>query len=115
MRDIIQQRVLILDGAMGTMIGKVLGKTGNSDRLNLERPEIIIDIHRKYLEVGADIISTNTFNAQRVSQADYHLEDKAREMARDMLSDNEPVEKVLKYTKLSESEILEIKATFGRK
>ena len=81
MRDIIQQRVLILDGAMGTMIGKVLGKTGNSDRLNLERPEIIIDIHRKYLEVGADIISTNTFNAQRVSQADYHLEDKAREMA----------------------------------
>lgn len=81
MRDIIQQRVLILDGAMGTMIGKVLGKTGNSDRLNLERPEIIIDIHRKYLEVGADIISTNTFNAQRVSQADYHLENKAREMA----------------------------------
>ena len=42
-------------------------------------------------------------------------QDKAREMARDMLSDNEPVEKVLKYTKLSESEILEIKATFGRK
>ena len=81
MRNIIQQRVLILDGAMGTMIGKVLGKTGNSDRLNLERPEIIIDIHRKYLEVGADIISTNTFNAQRVSQADYHLENKAREMA----------------------------------
>ena len=81
MRDLIQERVLILDGAMGTMIGKVLGKTGNSDRLNLERPEIIIDIHRKYLEAGADIITTNTFNAQRVSQADYHLEDKAREMA----------------------------------
>ena len=81
MRDLVQERVLILDGAMGTMIGKVLGKTGNSDRLNLERPEIIIDIHRKYLEAGADIITTNTFNAQRVSQADYHLEDKAREMA----------------------------------
>ena len=81
MKDIIQERVLILDGAMGTMIGKVLGKTGNSDRLNLERPEIIIDIHRKYLEAGADIITTNTFNAQRISQADYHLEEKAREMA----------------------------------
>ena len=79
--DLAKQRVLILDGAMGTMIGKVLGKTGNSDELNLTRPDIITDIHRKYLIAGADIISTNTFNAQRISQADYHLEDKAREMA----------------------------------
>ena len=81
MRDIIQQRILILDGAMGTMIGRVLGKTGNSDQLNLTRPDIILDIHRKYLVAGADIITTNTFNAQRISQTDYHLEDKAREMA----------------------------------
>ena len=79
--DLAKQRVLILDGAMGTMIGKVLGKTGNSDELNLTSPDIITDIHRKYLVAGADIISTNTFNAQRISQADYHLEDKAREMA----------------------------------
>ena len=66
---------------MGTMIGRVLGKTGNSDQLNLTRPDIIIDIHRKYLQAGADIISTNTFNAQRISQADYHLEQQAYQMA----------------------------------
>ena len=81
LNETINERVLILDGAMGTMIGRVLGKTGNSDELNLTRSEIILDIHRKYLRAGADIITTNTFNAQRISQADYHLEDKAREMA----------------------------------
>ena len=81
LNDLAKQRVLVLDGAMGTMIGKVLGKTGNSDELNLTRPDIIADIHRKYLVAGADIITTNTFNAQRISQADYHFEDKAREMA----------------------------------
>ena len=66
LNDLAKQRVLILDGAMGTMIGKVLGKTGNSDELNLTRPDIIADIHRKYLVAGADIITTNTFNAQRL-------------------------------------------------
>jgi 5-methyltetrahydrofolate--homocysteine methyltransferase len=81
LNETITERVLILDGAMGTMIGRVLGKTGNSDQLNLTRPDIIIDIHRKYLQAGADIISTNTFNAQRISQADYHLEQQARQMA----------------------------------
>ena len=81
LNDLAKQRILILDGAMGTMIGKVLGKTGNSDELNLSRPDIITDIHRKYLIAGADIITTNTFSSQRISQADYHLEDKAREMA----------------------------------
>jgi 5-methyltetrahydrofolate--homocysteine methyltransferase len=53
---------------------------GNSDELNLTRPEIVCDIYRKYLEAGADIISTNTFNGQRISQADYNLQDKAWEM-----------------------------------
>lgn len=81
LNETITERVLILDGAMGTMIGRVLGKTGNSDQLNLTRPDIIIDIHRKYLQAGADIISTNTFNAQRISQADYHLEQQAHQMA----------------------------------
>ena len=81
MEQIIKERVLILDGAMGTMIGKILGKTGNSDELNLTRPDVIADIHRQYLEAGADIITTNTFSAQRISQADYHLEDQARAMA----------------------------------
>ncbi|WP_410543942.1 methionine synthase [Xylanibacter ruminicola] len=66
---------------MGTMIGAVLGKVGNSDELNLTRPEIVSEIHRKYLAAGADIISTNTFSSQRISQADYNLQDKAWEMA----------------------------------
>ena len=65
---------------MGTMLGAVLGKVGNSDELNLTRPEIVRDIYRKYLDAGADIISTNTFNGQRISQADYNLQDKAWEM-----------------------------------
>ena len=78
---IIQERILILDGAMGTMIGAVLGKTGNSDELNLSHPDIIADIHRQYLATGADIITTNTFSSQRISQADYHLENQARAMA----------------------------------
>ena len=66
---------------MGTMVGAVMGKVGNTDELNLSRPEIIEDIHRRYLEAGADIITTNTFSSQRISQADYHLEDQARTMA----------------------------------
>ena len=78
--EIINERVLVLDGAMGTMIGAVLGKVGNSDELNLTRPEVVTEIHRKYLDAGADIISTNTFNGQRISQADYNLQDKVWEM-----------------------------------
>ena len=54
---------------------------GNNDMLSLTRPDVIVDIHRKYLEAGADIIATNTFSSQRISQADYHLEDTAREIA----------------------------------
>ena len=79
--DIIKERILVLDGAMGTMVGAVMGKVGNTDELNLSRPEIIEDIHRRYLEAGADIITTNTFSSQRISQADYHLEESARTMA----------------------------------
>ena len=79
--DIIKERILVLDGAMGTMVGAMMGKVGNTDELNLSRPEIIEDIHRRYLEVGADMITTNTFSSQRISQADYHLEDAARTMA----------------------------------
>ena len=54
---------------------------GNNDVLSLTRPDVIADIHRLYLEAGADIIATNTFSSQRISQADYHLEDTAYEMA----------------------------------
>ena len=71
----------MLDGAMGTMVGAVMGKVGNTDELNLSRPEVIEDIHRRYLEAGADMITTNTFSSQRISQADYHLEESAKTMA----------------------------------
>jgi 5-methyltetrahydrofolate--homocysteine methyltransferase len=81
LEDFAKQRILILDGAMGTMIGEKMGKVGNSDELNLTHPDVIAGIHRQYLEVGADIITTNTFSAQRISQADYHMEEQARQMA----------------------------------
>lgn len=97
LQDLTKQRILVLDGATGTMIQKyqlsesdfrgtrfrdIPGQLkGNNDMLCLTRPDIVEEIHRKYLEVGADIISTNTFSSQRISQADYHLEDFAREMA----------------------------------
>ena len=81
LNDIIKERILVLDGAMGTMVGAVMGKVGNTDELNLSRPEVIEDIHRRYLEADADMITTNTFSSQRISQADYHLEESARTMA----------------------------------
>lgn len=97
LRDNIKDRILILDGAMGTMIQgynltekdfrgnlellQMLNYQGNNDMLNLSRPDIIEDIHRRYLEVGADIISTNTFSAQCISQADYHMESFSRDIA----------------------------------
>lgn len=90
------QRILILDGAMGTMIqGYGLSEAdyrgtrfahlpgvqkGNNDLLTLTRPDIIADIHRRYLEAGADIIETNTFSAQRISMAEYHCQDLCREL-----------------------------------
>ena len=53
---------------------------GNNDLLCLTRPDVIRDIHRKYLEAGADIIETNTFNATSVSMADYHVQDLVSEL-----------------------------------
>ena len=97
LNDIIQNRILILDGAMGTKIQTygltesdfrgdrfkdVVGQMkGNNDMLSLTRPDVIEDIHRQYLLAGADIIATNTFSSQRISQADYGLEEAARDMA----------------------------------
>ena len=81
LNDIIKERILVLDGAMGTMVGAVMGKVGNTDELNLSRPRVIEDIHRRYLKAGSDIITTNTFSSQRISQADYHLEESAWTMA----------------------------------
>ena len=88
---------MVLDGAMGTMIQKysltendfrgtrfadsAVEMKGNNDMLNITRQDVIEDIHRKYLVAGADIISTNTFSSQRISQADYALGEYSREMA----------------------------------
>lgn len=89
-RKIAENRILVLDGAMGTMIQSYrLGENdyrgtllknhnvnlkGNNDLLSLTQPQIIKEIHSKYLEAGADIISTNTFNATQISQSDYKTE-----------------------------------------
>ncbi len=78
---VIKERILILDGGLGTMTESYGIQTGNTDELSLTHPEIISDIHRRYLAAGADIITTNTFSSQRISQADYHLEDRSYDMA----------------------------------
>ncbi len=78
----LSDRILILDGAMGTMIQRYSpAADGNNDRLNLDAPEVIARIHREYIEAGADIIETNTFSSNRISQSEYSLSDKAADMA----------------------------------
>jgi 5-methyltetrahydrofolate--homocysteine methyltransferase len=96
---LLRQRIVILDGAMGTMIQQRMlteadfrgarfkdwkGKDlkGNLDLLNLTQPALIEDFHRQYLEAGADIIETNTFNSQAISLADYGMESLAYELAK---------------------------------
>ena len=89
--QLLQERILILDGAMGTMIQRYAleeedfrgvyfkerpgSLKGNNDLLNITRPEIILEIHKSYLEAGADIIETNTFSGTTIAQADYHLQE----------------------------------------
>jgi len=95
-REELKKRVLVLDGAMGTMIQRYQFEEndyrgeqfkdvkqllkGNNDLLNITQPQIISEIHEQYLEAGADIIETNTFNGTRISQGDYNLEDYVYEM-----------------------------------
>ena len=95
-KSLLEKRILIIDGAMGTMIQRYkLSEAdyrgerfkdwpsdikGNNDLLCLTQPQIIKNIHKEYLEAGADILETNTFNAQRVSLADYHMEGLAYEI-----------------------------------
>ena len=90
------ERILVIDGAMGTMIqARKLGEAdfrgerfrdhardlrGNSDLLNLTRPDVITQIHREYLDAGADIVETNTFTSTAIAQADYGLEHLAYEL-----------------------------------
>ncbi|MFA5531387.1 MAG: homocysteine S-methyltransferase family protein, partial [Thiohalomonadaceae bacterium] len=96
LQSLLAQRILILDGAMGTMIqrhnlteqdyrGERFAQwprdlKGNNDLLTLTQPEVIAGIHRAYLEAGADIVETNTFNANTVSMADYGMEELAYEL-----------------------------------
>ena len=90
-RDYIKERILILDGAMGTMLQKIslteedfrgelfknskINLKGNNDVLCLTKPEVIKDIHKSFLEAGADIIETNTFSSTKISQKEYGLSD----------------------------------------
>ena len=96
LEGLVRERILILDGAMGTMIqqynlteedfrgerfAQIPGQLkGNNDILCLTRPDVIRDIHRKYLAAGADIIETNTFSSTSVSMADYHVQEYVREI-----------------------------------
>lgn len=91
LKSILKERIVVIDGAMGTMIQKhklseedYRGEQfkdyphslkGNNDLLVLTQPQIILDIHREFLEAGADILETNTFNANAISMQDYHMED----------------------------------------
>lgn len=95
---LLHERILVLDGAMGTMIQQrkldeaafrgerfkdvKKDQRGHNDLLNLTQPTIIEEIHRQYFEAGADIVETNTFNAQAISLADYGMESLAYEIAR---------------------------------
>ncbi|MCC8409483.1 methionine synthase [Mucilaginibacter sp. UR6-1] len=96
-REELKKRILVIDGAMGTMIQRYQlteadfrgerfaahpsDLKGNNDLLNLTRPDIIKAIHAEYLDAGADIIETNTFSTQHISLADYHMEELAYEMS----------------------------------
>ena len=96
LKNILSERILVIDGAMGTMIQRYnlteedfRGERfkdypndlkGNNDLLSITKPEIIKNIHREYFKAGADIVETNTFNANIISQADYHMQELAYEM-----------------------------------
>jgi 5-methyltetrahydrofolate--homocysteine methyltransferase len=96
LEELLRERILILDGSMGVLLqgrglteadyrgdrfaGHPIDLKNNVDLLSLVRPELVLDAHRAYLDAGADIIETNTFNANRISQADYELQPHVREM-----------------------------------
>ena len=79
-RTELSKRILILDGAMGTMLQRK-GLQGNSESFNLTNPETIGEIHNEYIEAGADIITANSFSANSISQSEYNLSDQAGQMA----------------------------------
>ena len=95
--EILEKRILVLDGAMGTMLQRYkfteadfrgerfkdwnCPLKGNNDLLSLTQPEAIAEVHRLYLEAGADIIETNTFSGTRIAMADYQMESLVPELA----------------------------------
>ena len=111
-KDLLKTRILLLDGAMGTLIQKhkldengyrgeifkdfMYDLKGNNDLLSITQPQIIKDIHVQYLEAGSDIIETNTFNANRFSMADYHMEDLVYDL--NVKSANIAIEAAKEYT-----------------
>lgn len=127
LQDSIKERILLLDGAMGTMIqtynlreedfrgerfmdipGQLMG---NNDLLVLTRPGVIQDIHRRYLEAGADIITASTFSSQRISMADYHCEHLIEELNREAVRIAREVAD--EYTRLTPEKPRYVIATVG--
>lgn len=113
-RNLLKERILLLDGAMGTMIQRYklgeedyrgeqskdaeLPQKGNNDLLNITKPNLIKEIHSLYLEAGADILSTNTFNANEISMADYGQQAMVYEMNRSAASiANDAISDYLEY------------------
>ncbi len=127
LEDIIQQKILILDGAMGTMIqkhrlqeddyrGEIFKdhpklQKGNNDLLSITNPGIIKSIHRQYLEAGADIITTNTFNSNRISMSDYGMEDHVYNM--NLQSAHLATEAITEFENSSEPQEHYIAGTLG--
>lgn len=92
LREAFEHRILLLDGGMGSLIQEY-GLTekdftcawlssikGNNDVLSVTRPDVVLDIHRRYIKAGADVLTTNTFSSQRISQQEYHLEESVAEL-----------------------------------
>jgi len=94
--EILKERILVLDGAMGTMLQRYKFEEtdfrgtrfkdwphplqGNNDLLSLTQPQAIAEIHQKYFDAGADIVETNTFSGTSIAMADYHMEDLVYEL-----------------------------------
>ena len=106
LEDALRRRILVMDGAMGTMIqgmglreadfrgtaftGNPGHLLGNNDLLSVTRPDLIDEIHRGFLAAGSDLIETNTFNANRISQAEYGLAEHAPEINREAARPERP-------------------------
>ncbi len=82
LREAFESKMMLLDGGMGSVIQTYGIKGANNDMLSIEKPEIILDIQRRYVDAGVDCLTTNTFSSQRVSQHEYHQEHRIAEMNR---------------------------------